>query len=221
MDPRAAVPLLALLEGRPHQDFQSAIIARMCRFPTSLGHVEPTARHTQAATQERDRVLCLLHGDEPKPYRLCFAKKAAAFFRMSRSSWRIRFSLRSRASSSRSAVVKPVLPSLRSASACCTHSRTAEGTKSSSRATALTDFPSSNTNRTVWALNSSLKRRRARLARVVSAIVDIVSAFRNVSTKPDQAQLPDNPLRDSPRSRRGSVIASHLLNLPATVCSPQ
>src|SRR6202047_1819488 len=156
MDPRAAVPLLALLEGRPHQDFQSAIIARMCRFPTSLGRVEPTARHAQAATQDRDRVLGLLHGDEPKPYRLCFAKKAVAFFKMSRSSWRMRFSLRSRASSSRSAVFRPVFPFVRSASACLTHAPTADGTRSSSRATAVTDFPSSKTNRAVWALNSSL-----------------------------------------------------------------
>ena len=44
-----------------------------------------------------------------KPHRLCFAKKAAAFFRMSRSSAASRFSLRSRASSSRSAVVRPGL----------------------------------------------------------------------------------------------------------------
>src|SRR5437867_415129 len=83
--------------------------------------------------------------------------------------------------------VSPVLPFVRSACACLTHRPTADGTKSSSRATAVTDCPSSNTNRTVWALNSSLKRRRARLPRVVSAIVDIVSAFQKVSTKPDQA----------------------------------
>ena len=59
----------------------------------------------------------LLRGDERKPHRWCFAKKAAAFFRISRSSWRIRFSLRSRASSSRSAVVRPVFPLVRSACA--------------------------------------------------------------------------------------------------------
>ena len=29
----------------------------------------------------------LLHSDEPEPHRLCFAKKAAAFFSISRSSW--------------------------------------------------------------------------------------------------------------------------------------
>ena len=44
------------------------------------------------------------------------------------------------------------------------------------------------TNRTAPALNSSLKLRRARFL-FGSAIVDIVSAFRKVSTKPDQAQL--------------------------------
>ena len=40
----------------------------------------------------------------------CFARKAAAFLRMSRSVRSSRFSLRSRASSSRSAVVSPVRP---------------------------------------------------------------------------------------------------------------
>ena len=49
------------------------------------------------------------------------------FFRMSRSSARIRFSLRSRASSSRSAVVRPVRPFLRSALACRTQLTSEDG----------------------------------------------------------------------------------------------
>ena len=47
----------------------------------------------------------------------------------------------------------------------------------------------SSTNRTACCLNSSVNRRRARRLRV-SAIVDIVSAFRKMSTKPDQVQSP-------------------------------
>ena len=66
----------------------------------------------------------------------CFAKKAAAFFRMSRSIRSSRISLRSRASSSRSAVVRPVLPFVRSARACSTHFRSADSVRSRSRATA-------------------------------------------------------------------------------------
>ena len=68
----------------------------------------------------------------------------------------MRFSLRSRASSSRSAVVRPVRPPLRSARARSTHCRKADSVRSNSRATAPTVFPSSNTSRTAPARNSSL-----------------------------------------------------------------
>ena len=58
--------------------------------------------------------------------------------------------------------------------------------------------PSSRTSRTAFALNSSVKLRRDRF-RFVSGIVDIVSAFRKVSTKPDQAQtLPEECKRCRP-----------------------
>ncbi len=72
-------------------------------------------------------MLGLLRRDEGKSHRLCFAKKAAAFFRMSRSSSAIRIALRSRTSSSRSAVVRPVRPFERSACACFTHWPSADG----------------------------------------------------------------------------------------------
>lgn len=121
------------------------------------------------------------------------------FFRMSRSSWRIRFSLRRRANSSRSAVVRPVLPPVRSARARSTHSRSAVGTKSSSRATVAIDLPSSRTSRAACSLNSSENLRRARRFGVSEAMVDIVSAFQKVSTKPDQVHLAR--LRGSTRLR--------------------
>ena len=59
--------------------------------------------------------------------------------------------------------------------------------RSSSRATRPTVWPSSSTSRTAPALNSSVNRRRGRLGFAVFAIVDIVSAFQNVSTEADQA----------------------------------
>src|SRR3954468_24823059 len=65
---------------------------------------------TEHAAHELDRVLGLLRRDEPEdPHRvsLSLAKKAAAFFRMSRSSARIKFSRRNRRNSSRSSEVKP------------------------------------------------------------------------------------------------------------------
>ena len=61
----------------------------------------------------------------------------------------------------------------------------ADATRSSSRATAVTLLPSSSTRRTACCLNSSVNRRRGRRLRL-SVIVDIVSAFQKMSTKPDQ-----------------------------------
>ena len=65
---------------------------------------------------------------------------------------------------------------------------TADGTRSSSRATALTLRPSSRTRRTVCSLNSSVNRRRGRRLGLLEDMRDIVSTFRKMSTKPDQAQ---------------------------------
>ena len=72
--------------------------------------MKPGPADAQHPAHDRDRVLGLLRRDEPEdPHRvsLSLAKKAAAFFRMSRSSARIRFSRRNRRNSSRSSVVKP------------------------------------------------------------------------------------------------------------------
>ena len=107
---------------------------------------------------------------------------------MSRSIRSSRFSLRSRASSVRSSVVRPVLPWLRSARACRTQLPSADGVRSSSRATAPIVFPSSNTSRTAPTMNSSENCRRARLPACFDPILAIVSTFRTMSTKPDQAQ---------------------------------
>ena len=100
----------------------------------------------------------------------------------------MRFSLRNRASSSRSAVVSPVLPRLRSARAWLTHVANEDGVRSSSRATAPTDFPSSHTSRTAPVRNSSVNCRRARRPALLDPILDIVPTFRKMSTESDQAQ---------------------------------
>src|SRR5216684_2360823 len=82
------------------------------------GDLEQTARLHDVA------LLGLLRLDEREhAHRVSLAKKAVARLRMSRSSRNTRFSLRNRASSSRSAVVNPSRrPS--STSACFTHART-------------------------------------------------------------------------------------------------
>jgi len=69
------------------------------------------------------------------------------------------------------------------------------------RSATLTLLPSSSTRRTACCLNSSVNRRRGRRLRVV-AIVDIVSALRNVSTKLDQAQTAPGRLATCDRSGR-------------------
>ena len=98
-----------------------------------------------------------------------------------------RTSLRSRASSSRSAVVRPVLPFVRSARACATQLRSDDSVTPRSRAADATVLPSSRTSHTAPVLSSSVKLRRPRLP-FVSAVVDIVFPFRKMSAKPDQAQ---------------------------------
>src|SRR5262245_19206663 len=188
VNPRAPVPTFARRKRRAHEYLQLAVALRTCRFRPPLPGVEPAARHAQTPAEQLERVVCLLRRDEAKLHRRSFAKKAAAFFRISRSSRRIRFSFRRRASSSRSAVVRPVLPCVRSARARLTQARSAVSVRSRSRAARPTLLPSSSTSRTAWALKSSSNCRRGRRRLGVSAIArDIVSTFRKMSTKPDQA----------------------------------
>jgi len=124
------------------------------------------------------------------------SRRRPAFFKISRSSWRIRFSRRSRASSSRSAVVRPVFPLVRSARARFTHSRSAVSVRSRSRATLPTLLPSSSTSRTAWALKSS-SNRRAR----PGAWVCLPSVW---TSYPPQERCPRNRIK--PRSRYREII---------------
>ena len=135
VDARAPVPPLAAVKRRADQHRQLAVTLRVSRLRPALPRVEAAARHPQTAAQQAERVVRLLRRDESESHRRSVAKKAAAFFRISRSSRRIRFSLRRRAGSSRSAVVSPVLPCVRSARACVTHLRSAVSVRSRSRAT--------------------------------------------------------------------------------------
>src|SRR3954447_7079388 len=187
-DARPAVgPTTGVVRGS-HAHAEMAIAAGVGRFRAALPRVEAAARDLHTATQDRYRVGGLLRGDEPESYRLCFAKKAVAFFKISRSSWRMRFSLRSRVNSSRSLVVRPVRPCVRSARARLTHSRSAVSVKSRSRAAAPTVFPSSRTKRTALALNSSVNWRRGRLVGGSAIALDIVSSSGKMSTEADQPQ---------------------------------
>ncbi len=95
-------------------------LARQLQIPSSpQAHrpfrpgVEPAPRHVQQSAHHPHRVGGLVHLHEPEERfkgALSVANQAAAFQRISRSSFRRRFSRRSRVSSSRSALVSPPSP---------------------------------------------------------------------------------------------------------------
>src|SRR5206468_5151108 len=163
-------------------------VSRVRRLRTSPGGIVAARGDLHDLTDLGDRKPGLLRADPGKRYAGFLAKKAVAFFRMSRSIRSSRFSLRSRDSSARSSLVKPVLPLVRSACARATQTPSEEGVRSSSRATAPMVFPSSKTRRTAPTLNSEVNLRRARLPADLVCILDIISAFQIVSIKSGQAQ---------------------------------
>src|SRR5262245_38323834 len=68
----------------------------------SLPRVIAARTHAERPTEHANRIRGLLRPDEGERHSLCRAKKAVAFFRMSRSIFSCRFSRRKRASSLRS-----------------------------------------------------------------------------------------------------------------------
>src|ERR1039457_6046446 len=122
--------------------------------------VETTSGDLENAAQDHDPVVGLLHEYESKLHLLSFAKKAAAFFRISLSSRSTRLSRRSCVSSCFSAEVSsPLSPAPASIPACRTHSRTAVSVRSRSLATRLVDRSPARHSCTTSALNSFVKDR--------------------------------------------------------------
>src|SRR6185369_3800726 len=185
---RTAVSPTTLVVRRTHQDSEPSVFSGAPRLGPRKPRVEAASRHAEGPREHRHRVASPLRVDERELHAFSFAKKAAAFFRISRSIRSSRFSLRSRASSARSSVVSPVLPFDRSARAWDAHVATEFALRSRSRATCAIVLPSSSTRRTAPALNSSVNARRGRLPLPsCSFMLDIVSTFRQVSTKSGQA----------------------------------
>ena len=110
MNTRAAIPLMALVERGTHQDAQASVGLRARGFGSTARRVKAAGRDLQVLTQLRDRELGLLRVDPSEHYAWFLAKKAAAFFRMSRSMRNSRLSLRKAASSVRSSVVSRSCP---------------------------------------------------------------------------------------------------------------
>lgn len=189
MDARTAVPLAAHLERRPHRHAELAILPRIRRFWPALPGVEATPRHPQTPTQETDGWVRLLRGDEPEPHRLCFAKKAAALFLdlplllqdailFAQAAELLTLRARQRAGVPAPGIGSGLLDprperGLRQIeiASCGRHGRARlEDQPHGPRLELVTETPTGSLG-------------------FGSAIVDIVAAFRKVSTKSDQAQL--------------------------------
>jgi hypothetical protein len=131
VNPRAAVSLSAFLVDLLDLNRQFLVRARTLRRPPLLERIIPAPGNLQEPAKDGQWILGLLRAYELKPHLLSFAKKAVAFFRMSRSIRRRLISRRSRTSSSRSAVFRvPGGPSPASISAHRTHSRSAVSVRS-------------------------------------------------------------------------------------------
>src|SRR5437016_1496144 len=139
------------------------IVASPSRDRPPLRSVEPGAADPEHRTEQVDGEHGLLSRDEGELHPCSLAKKAVAFFRMSRSIRSVFTSRRNCVSSARSSVVSGPLP-LRpaSTSAWTTQRRSAVSVRSSSRATVLTLFPLSRTTLIASALNSGENDRRRR-----------------------------------------------------------
>ncbi len=146
VDPRAAVVPAASRERSVHQDFQPAVFLRPCRLGSGAPRIEPTGRHAEHPTQCPYGNGGPLRVDRREDCAWCLAKRAETLFSRSRSMRSSRVSLRSRANSSRSSFISPLLPCVRSARAWVTHCARAEAVRSSSRATAPIVLPSSRTS---------------------------------------------------------------------------
>ena len=130
MHSRAAVTTATRLVRRADQHAQLPVSPLVRRLRPSTPGIEPTRGDREGPTQYPNREEDLLRADERERYALSFAKKAAAFFRISRSVRSTRFSFRNRRSSSRSSVVRPVRPFVRSARAWSTQFRSADSVAS-------------------------------------------------------------------------------------------
>src|SRR5690606_8533940 len=102
VDPRASVGASALRVHGLHLLDELRLVLRARGRLTAPRRVEPAARNPELLAHEADGEVSLLRVDEAKLHFVSFAKKAAAFFRKSRSILRTRFSSSRRFSFARS-----------------------------------------------------------------------------------------------------------------------
>ena len=104
-EPRTAIgPVTGRMTGAQMDPQAPVVLVARRRQPVGP-RVIATGRDPQHATELSHGMAGLLRRDERERYSLCLAKKAAAFFRMSRSSRNCRTSRRNCINSARSSVV--------------------------------------------------------------------------------------------------------------------
>src|SRR5215469_5687355 len=163
VDPRAPVAAAILAINRRDFEPQPLIFLGMIGGRPFTPSVVSRARDFEYPAHQCYRVVGLLPCDKSESHSLSLAKKAVAFFRISRSSRSRRFSRRSSTNSSRSVRFKtPSGPPPASTSACSTQRLSAVSPIPSSSATWPMLLPLRRTSCTVSALYSAENLRRFR-----------------------------------------------------------
>src|SRR5688572_17415090 len=85
VDARAAIAAVALGVDRGHLQGQPTVLSHTSRLGSCLPGVKAGPRNAQRPAKGGDGETGLLRLDERKPHAWSLAKKAAAFFRISRS----------------------------------------------------------------------------------------------------------------------------------------
>src|SRR5271168_4789079 len=200
MHPRTAVAAVALGVDRGHLQPQALVLTPTLRRRPFAPGVVARARDLQHPAQQRHRVPGLLRRDQRESHWFSLAKKAVAFFRISRSIGSRWFSRLSSTSSSRSPrLSEPAGPRPASTSACSTQRRKAVSPIPSSSASCPMRLPLLWISRTVSALYSSENFLRFRSCSIVHSSARTFALF-GVSIKPGQLQF---PLSASERGRGG------------------
>src|SRR5216683_2348356 len=164
MDPGAAVAAATLAINRRNFEPQPLIFLAMLGGRPFTPGVVSRARDFEYPAHQRHRIAGLLPCDKSESHSLSLAKKAVAFFRISRSSRSRRFSRRSSTNSSRSLRFNaPSAPRPASTSACSTQRLSAVSPIPSSSASWPMLLPLRCTSCTVSALYSAENFRRFRL----------------------------------------------------------
>src|SRR5215831_12538527 len=184
-DPRRAIALLHLPLNLADPRREHVICLHAFTERPIAPRIVAGLRHLQHSAHRRDVPNAGVRLDERESHRASLAKKAVAFFRISRSSRRRSFSARRRRFSS-SRVGTLGVPRACAVS-CCPHCRRTPALMPKSRAICLTGLPLS-TSRTASRRNSSLYFRGLPMNHLLPRkLLEAVE----VSTKPGQVQQTD------------------------------